>query len=175
VAVSKGTWGQFADDPDSIFIDEPMPRFGRVLLAMAVGAGGCYFAARHFGAGVPLALFMAFVGYAVPTAINIVVVHRRQRARPEFNGHDFDAVRFAGTRALDEFRRAHPTLPQVAWSLVGTREESKVIRVIGASTALEESTSTYVVAPDGSIVAVANDAYPGTGYSQRHVRDSDRA
>ncbi len=168
--MSKGTWGQFADDPDSIFIDEPMPKIGLHLLALAASAGGCYFAARHLGAGVPLALLLGFVGYAVPTAIRLVVGHRRAKARPEFDGHVFDATRLAGTRALEEFRRAHPALPEVAWSLVGKREGSQVIRVIGQSGMLEALTSTYAVAPDRSVVAVANDAYPGTGYSQRHGR-----
>lgn len=38
VIVSKGTWGQFSDDPDSIFVDEPMPKLGVWLLAMAESA-----------------------------------------------------------------------------------------------------------------------------------------
>ncbi|WP_136966834.1 hypothetical protein [Polyangium sorediatum] len=172
--MSKGTRGDFADDPDSVFVDVP-PGPAWITLADVLIAGGAavgtFFAAKHFGASGLLATVLAAL--AVPLAGFKLSWFAHQRRIPRLTVEAFDAARRAGSLALAEFRRANPEHAQVDWSLVASSSEGNVIHCMGqregADPMARGIVGFYLVAADGAIREVA-DPHPRGRYAQRIVR-----
>ncbi|MDI1476730.1 hypothetical protein [Polyangium sp. y55x31] len=169
--MSRGKLGDFADDPDSIFVDVP-PNPAWITLADVLIAGGAavgtFFAAKHFGASGILATVLAAL--AAPLAGFKLSFFARHRRIPRLTAEEFDATRRAGSLALAEFRRAYPHT-QVHWSLIASSSEGNVIGCIGKREGAERIdpaiVGVYLVAADGAIREVA---HPLGSYSQRIER-----
>ncbi|MDC0749067.1 hypothetical protein [Polyangium mundeleinium] len=169
--MSRGKLGEFADDPDSVFVDVP-PNPAWIAWVDALIAGGAavgtFFAAKHFGANGVLAAVLAAL--AAPLAGFKLSFFARHRRIPRLTVEEFDAARRAGSLALAEFRRANPEHTQVDWSLVASSSEGNVIGCMGSREGADRMARrglivVYLVAADGAIREVAD---PRLGsYSQR--------
>jgi hypothetical protein len=170
--MSRGRLGDFADDPRSIFVDLPQnPAWVTILdvLITAGALGGGYLAAGALGASRGVAILAAVVAACV-FGLKLSLFFKLRQI-PRLGVEEFDAIRGAGSRALAEFRAAHPELSQVGWSLVGSTPGAHVIAVYGAeSPRIIAAQQTYAVQRDGSISIASAASYPRTGYSQRLER-----
>lgn len=129
--MSRGRVGDFADDPNSIFVDlRPNPAWVAwadfAMAALAASAG--YAMARRLGAGtIVAAVVAAFAAVIFGFKLSIAF---QLRSVPRFDLVEFDAIRSAGSRALESFRAAEPSRRAPGWSLVGTNEQARTIAVI---------------------------------------------
>lgn len=173
--MSKGRLGDFADDPNSVFVDVPAnPRWILpldLLLSSAAIVGG-FLLAKHLGAGGWLATIVAtIVGCVAGFKLSLFAKFRRI---PRLTIQEFAEVRSAGSRALAVFRTVHPDLAQVGWSLVAQIPDGRVISVHGSNggpSRMIQAVHVYAVPPDGAeLHDVSVAAYPRTFYCQRLAR-----
>jgi hypothetical protein len=168
--VSKRQLGDFADDPDSVFVDVPANPAWISILDLLLSCGAvvaAFLVAEHLGAGKLIAGIVAMLAAClVGFKVSLFAKFRRI---PRLGLDEFDAVRQAGSRALAEFRRAHPDLSRVGWTLVASIAEGWAIAVRGnRGGRIVEASHVYVVSRVDTIVReVSASSYPQSSWAQR--------
>jgi len=170
--MSRGELGDFADDPDSVFVDVPPNPTWITLTDLSISGVAVlatFITAKHFGARGVLATVLA-VAMAPVAGFKLSFFARKWRT-PRFNVDEFDAVRRAGSLALVQFRQANPEHAKVGWSLVASPPEGKVIGCMGRRDRRPPmdpvTVCVYLVSADGALCEESRVSHPLGGYSQR--------
>jgi len=152
--VSKGVFGQHADDPQWVFIAwEPLPgpRW-RAVLAVLFWLGAAGLVAANTTGSTRVILSLA-------TLVFVTLPLWPRGSSPDAPTlEQFDAMRRAGTLALATFRASHPEVIRASWYVRESRPDGSFVIVVSGQTVttpphrvgLCEST---IVTRDGDVIA----------------------
>lgn len=153
--MSKGVFGQYADDPQWVFIawePVPGPRW-RAVLAVLLGLAAATLVGSVTTGSTRVILSLA-------TLVFVTLPLWPRGSTPETPTlEQFDAMRKAGSLALTTFRAAHPEVIRASWYVKASRADGSFVIVLSGQTAttppgrVEVSASTTVTRAGDVIVS----------------------